>query len=93
MSEPDAPNQQLQGLPGWRRHHNALEKTFVFKSFVEAFGFMAQAALIAEKMNHHPDWSNSYNRVTVRLTSHEANGITEADYKLAHKLQNLTELS
>jgi 4a-hydroxytetrahydrobiopterin dehydratase len=79
----------LQDLPGWKLQDNVLEKTFEFKNFVEAFGFMTQAALMAEKMNHHPDWSNSYNHVTVRLTTHDAGGVTEADYQLARRLEGL----
>ena len=86
-------NNQLKDLPGWELQDKALAKTFTFKNFVEAFGFMTRAALIAEKNNHHPDWSNSYNRVTIRLTSHEAGGVTEADYKLARRLEELSNRS
>ena len=90
MNDPNSP-ESLQDLPGWTLHDNALEKTFKFKNFVEAFGFMTRAALIAEKMNHHPDWSNSYNRVTIRLTSHEAGGVTDADYELARHFEKLAK--
>ena len=68
---------------------DAIEKTFVFADFNEAFGFMARAALIAEKMNHHPEWSNVYKRVTVVLTTHEAGGLTERDIALAEAMDRI----
>ena len=67
----------------WQIVDNKLHREFVFKNFVEAFGFMAQAALIAEKTNHHPEWFNVYKKVVVDLTTHEADGITERDFALA----------
>ena len=69
----------------------ALHKTFVFRDFVAAFGFMARVALVAEKMGHHPDWSNSYRRVEVRLTTHDAGGLTELDVTLAERMDRLAE--
>ena len=68
---------------------DAIAKSFKCKNFVEAFGFMARAALWAEKLNHHPEWSNVYNRVEVTLTTHDAGGLTELDVKLAAKLDAL----
>jgi len=68
---------------------DAIEKTFVFADFSEAFGFMARAALVAEKMNHHPEWSNVYKRVTVVLTTHEAGGLTERDIALAEAMDRI----
>jgi len=74
----------------WKEENNKLVKSFDFKNFVEAFGFMSQVALIAEKMNHHPDWSNSYNKVEIALQSHDAgNKITEKDHKLAKAIDAL----
>lgn len=72
-------------LEGWSqdKSRDAIHKTFVFKDFNEAFGFMARAALQAEKLDHHPEWSNVYNRVSVTLTTHDANGVTERDVALA----------
>lgn len=68
----------------WEEQGGALTRTFVFSDFVAAFGFMTRAALIAEKMNHHPEWTNVYNRVEVRLTTHDAgNVVTESDRALA----------
>lgn len=68
---------------------DAVEKTFRFKDFASAFGWMASAAIWAEKWNHHPEWRNVYNRVEVVLTTHDAGGLTELDAKLARKLDQL----
>ena len=72
-------------LEGWlsTEGRDALHKTFVFKNFNEAFGFMAQVAMQAEKLDHHPEWTNVYNRVSVTLTTHDAGGVTERDVALA----------
>ncbi len=68
----------------WEEKENQLQRTFEFNDFSEAFAFMTRVALAAEKLNHHPDWSNSYNKVTIALTSHDAGGVvTEKDRKLA----------
>ena len=67
----------------WRLEEGKLHRTYVFGDFVEAFGFMTRAAIHAEKMNHHPEWSNVYKRVDVFLTTHEAGGITQRDFALA----------
>jgi 4a-hydroxytetrahydrobiopterin dehydratase len=76
---------------GWQLNDagTALQKTFVFADFTEAFGFMTRAALWAEKWNHHPDWSNVYKTVEVTLTTHDAAGLTERDTKLAAKMDAL----
>ncbi|MDO9416558.1 4a-hydroxytetrahydrobiopterin dehydratase [Pararhizobium sp.] len=70
---------------GWKLSDDgvAIARSFKFKSFVEAFGFMTEGALGAEKLNHHPEWFNVYNRVDVTLTTHDAKGLTELDFKLA----------
>ena len=65
---------------------DAIVKTFKFKNFIEAFGWMSQMALVAEKMNHHPEWFNVYDRVEVTLTTHDANGLSALDVKLADKM-------
>ena len=70
-------------LKEWSLQKDAIKREFKFKSFVEAFSFMTSVALKAEKMNHHPEWSNSYNKVTVVLTTHDANGLTQLDFDLA----------
>lgn len=76
---------------GWQmvEGRDAIKKAFKFSGFVEAFGFMTRAAIFAEKWNHHPEWSNVYNRVDVTLTSHDVGGISARDVKLAQKLDAL----
>ena len=76
---------------GWVRDEkrDAIRKEFRFRNFAEAFGWMTSAALIAEKMNHHPEWSNVYNRVSVLLTTHDAGGLTELDIRLARRMDGL----
>jgi 4a-hydroxytetrahydrobiopterin dehydratase len=81
--------ERLGSLPGWSLQEGKLYREYEFADFVEAFGFMTRAALAAERMNHHPEWSNVYNRVTVRLTTHDAGGITDRDLKLAGTLNDL----
>lgn len=78
-------------LEGWTaaKDRDALKKTYVFKNFNEAFGFMARVALQAEKLDHHPEWTNVYNRVEVTLTTHDANGVTERDVALASFMDQL----
>ena len=81
---------RLQKLKGWSVVDGKLHKQFTFKDFVEAFGFMSKGALIAEAMNHHPDWSNVYNRVTVNLSTHDIGGISAVDFSLAEKFDSMT---
>tara|TARA_Y100000590_G_scaffold457022_2_gene608762 strand:+ start:112 stop:402 length:291 start_codon:yes stop_codon:yes gene_type:complete len=75
----------LENLTGWSEADNgkAITKIFEFKNFKQAFGFMSQAALKAEQMDHHPEWSNVYNKVDVTLSTHDAGGVTELDIQLA----------
>lgn len=76
----------------WKEEDNKLKKTFEFKDFVEAFGFMSQVAIIAEKMNHHPNWSNVYHTVSFELNTHDAGDIvTEKDHKLAEAIDGLVK--
>lgn len=76
---------------GWTpvEGRDAIAKVFVFRNFVEAFGFMARAALWAEKLNHHPEWSNVYKTVEVVLTTHDAGGLSPLDITLAHRMDAL----
>jgi 4a-hydroxytetrahydrobiopterin dehydratase len=75
----------------WKEENNRLIKTFKFHDFIEAFGFMTKVALVAEKMDHHPDWSNVYNSVTIELSTHDAgNMVTEKDRKLAQAIDQLS---
>lgn len=73
----------LEKFNGWTVENGKLHKEFQFDNFVAAFGFMTQLALIAESMNHHPEWFNVYNRVTIDMSTHDAGGITELDFKFA----------
>jgi 4a-hydroxytetrahydrobiopterin dehydratase len=88
LSDPDIQN-QLRDLSGWELKDGKLHKAYKFKNFVEAFGFMTKGALEAEKMNHHPEWFNVYNRVVVDLTTHDAGGISDLDVALARKFDVL----
>jgi 4a-hydroxytetrahydrobiopterin dehydratase len=83
----------LAKLSDWRlaEGRDAIRKTFVFKDFNQAFGFMARAALVAEKMDHHPEWSNVYKTVDVTLSSHDAGGLTERDIALAEAMDRIAE--
>ena len=88
LSEEDI-NEKLQGLPGWSISNGKLHKEFTFETFNQAFGFMTRAAMEIEKMNHHPEWLNVYNRLTIELTTHDAGGITQNDINLARILNSL----
>lgn len=80
---------ELSKVKGWSFQNDGIEKEFQFKDFVEAFGFMARVALLAEKANHHPEWSNVYNKVHIRLTTHDAGGLTDKDFELAGEIERL----
>ena len=82
-------DEKLENLPGWSIVNEKLHKEFQFNSFNQAFGFMTRAAMEIEKMNHHPEWFNVYNRITVELTTHDAGGITNNDVNLARILNSL----
>lgn len=77
---------RLASLPEWELRDQALRRELRFRDFVEAFGFMTSIALIAERMNHHPEWDNVYNKVTIRLTTHDAGGVSEKDFTLASEI-------
>jgi len=81
----------LAALPGWTRDGEALAKTFKFGSFREAMSFMVRVSFEAEAMDHHPDWTNVYNRVAIRLNTHDAGGkVTAKDVELARKIQAIS---
>ena len=80
----------LESVPGWSLEDGKLFREFNFPSFVEAFGFMASVAIIAEKQNHHPEWFNVYNKVRIHLTTHDAGGISENDFALASSINGIT---
>ena len=79
----------LTDLPGWSGAEGKLHREFRFADFVEAWGFMSSAALVAEQMNHHPEWRNVYSRVVVDLTTHDADGITSLDVTLAARMNEI----
>ena len=91
----EARRQALGGLPGWTevQGREAIGKTFVFKDFNEAFGFMTRAALVAEKMDHHPEWRNVYKTVEVELSTHDAGGVTALDIELAKSMNAIAKLT
>jgi 4a-hydroxytetrahydrobiopterin dehydratase len=85
----------LAKLSGWSEveGRDAISRKFTFKDFSEAFGFMARAAMMAEKLDHHPEWFNVYNTVEVTLATHEAGGVTERDVQLAQEMNRLAAAS
>lgn len=74
----------------WLEENNFLTKTFQFKNFQEAFGFMTRVAFLAEARNHHPDWQNVYNTVSIKLRTHDENAITHKDYELASEIDKIS---
>ena len=91
MSKLDDAGRKALSDAGWETvdGRDAVKKTFVFKNFIEAFGFMTQAAIWAEKLNHHPEWFNVYKTVEVTLTTHDVDGLSDLDAKLAAKMDAL----
>ena len=79
----------MTGLSGWELVAGKLHREFKFGDFVEAFGFMGRVALVAERMDHHPEWFNVYNRVVVDLRTHDCDGISDRDFELAGKIDTL----
>ncbi|WP_427453951.1 4a-hydroxytetrahydrobiopterin dehydratase [Litorimonas sp. WD9-15] len=84
------PKDVANELDGWTGGDDFITKVFQFEDFAEAFGFMTRIAIIAEKMDHHPEWYNVYNRVDVTLTTHDAGGVTEKDVTLANAMEKAT---
>lgn len=80
---------ELKALKDWRFANNGIEKKFVFSDFTQALGFIVQVGVMAEKRNHHPELFNVYNKVTIRLTTHDANGITDEDIDLAKAIEQI----
>ena len=81
--------QKMRELSGWELREGRLHREFVFPDFVIAFGFMTQVALLAEKMDHHPEWRNVYNRVVIDLQTHDAGGLTNLDFTLAGEVSQI----
>jgi 4a-hydroxytetrahydrobiopterin dehydratase len=79
----------LGKLPGWTRQGSSIAKSFTFADFVQAWGFMCRVALLAEKQEHHPEWSNVWNKVQISLTTHDAGGLSARDFKLATDIEQV----
>ncbi len=75
--------------PSWIIDNKTIKKEFIFDNFIDAFGFISKVALLSEKMDHHPDWQNTYNKVKINLTTHDKGGITSNDTKLAESIDKL----
>ncbi|WP_378175139.1 4a-hydroxytetrahydrobiopterin dehydratase [Aquimarina sp. SS2-1] len=82
---------RLEKMDGWEYEDNALHTSFEFENFKDAFSAMSRIAFEAEALNHHPDWSNVYNVVTISLSTHDADGITEKDFQLAKAIDGIVE--
>ena len=84
-------NDALEQEKQWQLVDGKLEKTFVFKNFIQAFGWMTQVAMHAEKLIHHPEWFNVWNKVEVKLTTHDVDGISDLDFKMIKRMENLVK--
>jgi 4a-hydroxytetrahydrobiopterin dehydratase len=82
--------EKLSSLKGWTFENNALEKKFQFKDFREAMSFMVRVSFICEAKNHHPDWTNVYNKLTIRFNTHDAGGVTEKDFNIAAEIDKIS---
>jgi len=80
---------ELEKLPNWEYEDNAIETSLEFATFKDCFDIMTRIAFEAEEMNHHPEWYNVYNKLSIRLSTHDAGGITEKDFKLAHTIESI----
>jgi 4a-hydroxytetrahydrobiopterin dehydratase len=80
---------EIGKIQGWKVANGKLNRTFEFENFVQAFGFMTQVAIQAEKINHHPEWFNVYNKIEINLVTHDINGISNYDIKLAETINHL----
>lgn len=85
----------IKSLNGWKlmKDRDAIQKSFIFNDFVEAFGFMSKVAVVSEEMSHHPEWFNVYNKVDVTLSTHDCSGLSQLDIDLARKMDALTPKS
>ena len=84
-------NKFINKNPSWIVDNKAIKKEFKFENFIDAFGFMSKVAILSEKMNHHPNWQNTYNKVKIELTTHDKGGITSNDTKLAESIDKLID--
>ena len=84
-------NHFIKNSRSWIVDNEKIKKEFKFKNFIEAFGFISKVALLSEKINHHPNWQNTYNKVTIELTTHDLGGLTTNDIELAKEIDNLID--
>jgi 4a-hydroxytetrahydrobiopterin dehydratase len=91
--EPEQINSQLKTLNGWNLRNSRLSKDFVFSDFKEAFSVMTRIAFEAERLNHHPDWKNVYNRLEIELFTHDLQGLSALDFEFAQSIDRITESS
>jgi len=84
-------NNFINKNPSWIVDNKTIKKEFKFENFIDAFGFMSKVAILSEKMNHHPNWQNTYNKVNIELTTHDKGGITSNDTKLAESIDKLID--
>jgi len=89
MTTLDQQGRDAMSAAGWNVGDMSAQKTFTFRNFIEAFGWMTSVAIVAEKLNHHPEWSNVYKTVDVTLTTHDTGGLTQLDLKLAKRMDAL----
>ena len=88
----DQLNDFKESNPSWIIYKNTIKKEFKFNNFIDAFGFMSKVALLSERMDHHPNWQNTYNKVTIELTTHDQGGITNNDVSLAKSIDKLIDI-
>ena len=81
----------IENNPSWKIDNKTIKKEFKFNNFIEAFGFISKVAILSEKMDHHPNWQNIYNKVTIELTTHDMSGITLKDTDLAEAIDKLID--
>lgn len=91
LTKNEIENHLQQNLKNWKLTESSIDREFNFKNFVEAFSFMSAVALTAEKMDHHPEWTNIYNKVLIKLSTHQPKGITTNDLQLAGKIDSIYE--
>ena len=80
-----------QSVPGWELKGNKIERVFLFKNFVQAFGFITKVAITSEALGHHPEWSNVYSKVIIKLTTHDLGGLSSFDIQLAQLINQIAE--
>ena len=85
----DSAKEKLASLKDWKFINNTIEKHFTFKNFQEAIGFMVRVGFICESKNHHPEWTNVYNKLLIKLSTHDAGGVTDKDFELAREIEKI----